>query len=163
MKAKQKVLEGISNPVLAGLTLIVLISITGCKDIQKTLVGQTGPSKVIAFGYIRPVSCTYEGDFLSGAGYECVMRNFSDSPRKSDINCISYDEQGRIIGRAKTGAGLTRIVFNAGEERIGRLYFYPKASLAACADIQNSIPPYADAMKLASDPTAKDFVSELVL
>lgn len=147
----------------AGIAMIALLPIAGCKDVQRIISNPKGPSKVISLGFVRPVSCTYQGDFLGGAGYECIMKNYSDGPRKSDIECNSFDEQGRIMGRAKNGKGLTRIVFSAGEERVGTLYFDPKASLAACADVENSIPPYADVLTLVSAPEARDIVSELML
>lgn len=146
-------------------SLVVILSLSGCEEIQKQLQGSRGPSQVISFGFVRAVSCEYEGEFVGGAGYSCVMKNYSSDPRKSDVECASFDAEGRMMGRAQNGAGLTRVVFNGGEERIGRLYFDPKATTAACFDIENSIPPYDELMKWRSDPKllAAGMVSELAL
>ncbi|MCI0559462.1 MAG: hypothetical protein MN733_13290 [Nitrososphaera sp.] len=125
--------------------------------------GISGPDRVITLGYVRPVTCDYEGDFVGGAGYECVMRNFHSMPSEVDMECASYDNQGRMIGSPDGVPGLGDVVFNVGEERIARLYFNPKASLSICAYMRNSIPPYNDALKMLSDPTAQKLVSELTL
>lgn len=144
---------------------IAALMMSGCDDIQKVLFGSRGPAQVISFGLVRPVSCRYEGNFVGGAGYECVMRNHSDSFRETNVECASFDAEGRMMGRPKNGAGLTRIVLNGGEERIGRLYFDPNAALAACFDFENSVPTYNEIIQLRSDPKmlAANLVSELPL
>ena len=155
------------NKNLARLVLAAAATLTlsGCDDIQKALFGSRGPAQVISFGLVRPVSCRYEGDFLGGAGYECVMRNHSDGSRETNVECASFDAEGRMMGRPQNGAGLTRIVLSGGEERIGRLYFDRNAAVAACFDFENSVPPYSEIMQLKSDPKmlAANLVSELPL
>lgn len=135
-----------------------MLSITAC-DLTQTIMGETGPEKAVTFGYVRPLSCTYQGQFAGGAGYDCVVKNFAEGPREIEMECANYDAHGRIMGRVKTIPSLTRVVLAANEERVSRYYFEPKAKLAVCTDIRNSIPAYSELDKLLADQQVKEITS----
>lgn len=126
----------------AGVFFIMASALIGCDLIS------SGPSKLIAFGHTRPVSCSYEGSFLGGAGYDCVVRNHSEAIRKVSMECASFDANGRMMGSTDRVAGLHNAKFNPGEERINRFYFHKDSKVAICSEIRNSIPTVEDAFAL---------------
>lgn len=144
------------------LAVAALVSL-GCDVARGVLVGAHGPDRVISFGYVRPISCRYEGEFVGGSGYQCVMRNQSEGLREVTMECASYDGHGRMMGGATHAVGLHRAVFNPGEERISRLYFDPNSKSAVCVDVRGSIPAYQEALKMAEALQSRGIVSELAL
>lgn len=133
----------------------LLISLSGCDR----LVAIAGPSELVSFGYVRASSCERRGPL----SYNCVMKNVSDGPREVNMECASFDGQGRVIGRSHSASGMSGVIFHPGEERIAAVYYEEGAVTLVCADVRDSIPAYDVVRKLASEPSAKDIVSTLSL
>lgn len=73
---------------------IVLFSLAGCDQ----LASMAGPSELVSFGYVRPVSCERRGPI----SYNCVMRNHFDGLREAHMECAGFDAQGRMVGSSKS-------------------------------------------------------------
>jgi len=135
--------------------VFLLLSLAGCDRLATV----AGPSELVSFGYVRASSCERRGP----VSYNCVMKNFSDGPRGVNMECASFDMQGRVIGRSHSASGMTSVTFNPGEERIAAVYYEEGAATLVCADVQDSIPAYKVVRELVSAPSAKDIVSTLSL
>lgn len=123
------------------------------------LSGLGGPRELTSFGYVRPASCERRGP----RSYNCIMKNYLDGLREVRMECASFDAQGRMIGSTNRVHALSGSVLSPGEERVAVVYHEDGADSIVCADVENSILPYAEAMALASNERARDIVTVLKL
>jgi len=134
---------------------IVLFSLAGCNQ----LASMVGPSELVSFGYVRPVSCERRGPI----SYNCVMRNYLNELREANMECAGFDAQGRIVGTSKRVHALWGATMQPSEERIATVFYEEGAATLVCVDVRDSIPPYRRMRELVSDPKAKDITSVLSL
>lgn len=73
-------------------TALLPILLTGYDQ----LTAMTGPSEMVSFRFARPVSCERRGP----AYFNCVMRNHMSAPREANLECVGFDGQKRMVGRA---------------------------------------------------------------
>lgn len=135
--------------------VFLLLSLAGCDK----LAAIAGPNELVSFGYVRAASCERRGP----VSYNCIMKNVSDGTREVNMECASFDGQGRVIGRSHGASGMTGVTFQPGEERIAAVYYEEGAATLVCADVRDSIPAYRAVRELVSEPSAKDIVSTLSL
>ena len=120
------------------------------------------PERAIALGYVRPITCAYQGHFLGGDGYDCVVKNLGEHMREVKFACASYDDQNRQIGSTERSGSLYHEVLQPGEERIARLYWHEKSALGICSDI-GEVPPLAEVLPKLDDWRAKNLGGEITL
>lgn len=107
------------------------------------VLGHPGPSRLISVGVTHITDCTYKGDFVGGAGYDCTLKNFStgESRDQTDTFCAGYDERGRMVhGRNRIGS-LYNEIMSPQEERIVRIYGPEEAATLVCAGTGDILSP----------------------
>jgi hypothetical protein len=118
---------------------------------------------VTSLGLIRLVSCNYQGDFMGGYGYDCVVHNYASDLRQPQMTCASFDEASRLIGSPDEvgDLALSHAALSPGEERVVRVYFNEKAKQGVCSET-GDIPNLSE---LQRDPQYKSsgMYSELQL
>lgn len=134
---------------------VVLMSLAGCGQLGSV----TGPNELVSFGYARPVSCERRGPI----SYSCVMKNYLDGPREVNMECASFDAQGRVVGSSIRVHDLLGVTMQPGEERIASVFYEEGAATLVCVDVKDSIPPYSKVRELLSNPEAKDITTVLAL
>jgi hypothetical protein len=115
----------------------LLIGAAVCYGLYRGYEWVVRPSlNVTSLGMIRLVSCDYQGDFVGGIGYDCVVHNYSNGLRNPQMSCASYDDANRMIGAPdqNTNLALSHTPFNPGEERVIRVYFADKTKRAVCSE-----------------------------
>lgn len=123
--------------------------------------GHDGPSRMISLGVTRFESCTYKGSFVGGAGYDCVVKNFSpDDPRDQEqMSCAGFDKDNRMVRSIDGVLDLRNTVMRPGEERIVRVYAPEASATLVCAEVGDVGSP-ADVQKVKADFVKSGFISE---
>lgn len=144
---------------MSQLRLVLIITLAALSSGCDGLSSLGKPNELVAFGYVRPTSCEHRGP----RSYTCIVRNHSNGLRETNMECASFDSQGRVIGTTNRVHALRDVIVGPGEERVAVIYHEDAASSIVCVDIKDSIPPYSKAKELASNPEAKDITSVLTL
>lgn len=136
-------------------TVLLPILLAGCDQ----LTAMTGPSEMVSFGFVRPVSCERRGP----ASFNCVMRNHMSAPREANMECVGFDGQKRMVGRPKNVHAMMGVTLMPGEERVATIFYEKGVASLVCVDVKDSIPAFNRVQELVADPNARDITSVLVL
>lgn len=99
------------------------------------LFHHAGPSKMVSLGVARFISCEYEGTFVGGAGFRCVIKNTSNQMRDVSVaSCAGFDDSDRLIDSPQNVLALYGPMMRGGEERVIRLYVPETSSVAVCSE-----------------------------
>ncbi|WP_430389830.1 hypothetical protein [Dyella sp. 20L07] len=133
----QRILLGVVFGI-GGLCAVAILINFGKKvlNLGGDVMGHDGPTRMISLGINRFQSCKYAGNFLGGAGFDCIVKNVStDEPRSSsDMACAGFDDQNRMVHSANRVADLYNSGLMPNEERVVRIYFPKETSVAVCSD-----------------------------
>ena len=121
-----------------------------------------GPSKMITIGINRFQSCKYAGNFLGGAGFDCIVKNISANELRAGDHmfCAGFDDQNRMIRSAGRVADLYSSVLSPGEEHIVRIYLPTDATASVCTDSGDVGSP-AQLQKFMPDLQKDNLVQEI--
>lgn len=159
----QRILFGVFGGLLALSVLFVFVNFIGkVLGSGSGVLGHDGPSKMITIGVNRFQSCKYAGDFLGGAGFDCIVKNISaDEYRAGDhMFCAGFDDQNRMIRSSDRVADLYNSVLAPGEEHIVRIYLPKDATASVCTDF-GSLGSPAQLQKLMPDLRKDNSVQEI--
>jgi hypothetical protein len=158
-----------SRPVLAAIVTVATILggaglIITLQDSGISLSAHDGPKSMTTLGLVRFQSCKYQGAFVGGAGYDCVVKNVSrDDPRgTSNVRCAGFDAGDRMIGGPSLANELYGQVMGPGEERVIRLYLPENASVAVCSETGDVISP-SRLQGLIGELTKSNLIAEIPL
>jgi len=123
-----------------------------------------GPTRMQSLGVARFDSCSYRGEFVGGAGFDCLVKNHSSNEIRvvSDSRCASFDVQGRLIGSPEQVISLYSQTMQPNEERIVRVYGALIASRLVCSENGDIVPP-SRLSSAASDLAASHLLSDFPL
>ncbi|PZS42266.1 hypothetical protein A7X61_15270 [Stenotrophomonas maltophilia] len=136
-------------------TVLLPILLAGCDQ----LTAMTGPSEMVSFGFVRPVSCERRGP----VSFNCVMRNHMSAPREANMECVGFDGQKRMVGRPKNVHAMMGVTLMPGEERVATIFYEKGVESLVCVDVRDSIPAFNRVQELIADPSARDITSVLAL
>lgn len=159
----QRILLGTFGGLLALGVIFVFVNFVGkVLGSASGMLGHDGPSKMITIGVNRFQSCKYAGNFLGGAGFDCIVKNISaDEHRAGDqMYCAGFDDQNRMIRSSDRVADLYSSVLAPGEEHIVRIYLPKDASTSVCTDF-GSLGSPAQLQKLMPDLRKDNLVQEI--
>ncbi len=139
------------------LLCVVLVThvFAGCDQ----LTAMTGPSEMVSFGFVRPVSCERRGP----VSFNCVMHNHMSAPREANMECAGFNGQKRMVGRPKNVHAMMGVTLMPGEERVATIFYEKGVESLVCVDVKDSIPAFNRVQELIADPSARDITSVLAL
>lgn len=136
----------------------------GFVGVQRLFSGSfhDGPSHLVTLGLVRFQSCSYQGSFVGGAGYDCVVKNVTAAdPRDvGNTHCAGFDGSNRMVGGPLLANNLYGQVMGPGEERVIRMYLPENAVSAICSETGDIIPP-AQLQTMMSDLRKANLVEEI--
>ncbi|WP_243040547.1 hypothetical protein [Dyella sedimenti] len=159
----QRIVFGIFVGVLALGSIFVFVNLfEKLWSSGSSMVAHDGPSKMITIGVNRFQSCKYAGNFLGGAGFDCIVKNISvDEYRAGDhMFCAGFDDQNRMIRSADRVGDLYSSVLAPGEEHIVRIYLPQAATASVCTD-SGSLGSPVQLQKLLPDLRKDNLVQEI--
>jgi hypothetical protein len=100
------------------------------------LFSHEGPSQLISIGVARFESCKYEGSFVGGSGFDCIIKNFSsDEPRAvGHTSCGGFDGSDRLIHSVDQVLDLNGAEMQPNEERVVRVYAPESSTTLVCSE-----------------------------
>lgn len=128
----------------------------------KGITSHDGPTKMITVGINRFQSCKYAGDFLGGAGFDCIVKNVSSDEHRpgEQMYCAGFDSQNRMIRSSDHVADLYSSVLAPGEEHVVRIYLPKDATVSVCTDF-GSLGSPAQLQKVMPDLRKDNLVQEI--
>jgi hypothetical protein len=124
--------------IFGGLAVLLAIADSGVQ-----LNGHGGPKTLVSLGRARFQSCDYQGSFVGGAGYDCIVKNVSTTEPRAvgNLACGGFDRGDRLIGSVQQALDLYGAVMAPQQERIVRIYLPEKSASAVCSDTGDILTP----------------------